>query len=219
MDRIKLSVVVPMGSYIGHPYWPEKDDLINIHKKSGFNRARTPNTKEKALKGYLDSIGMTMDDYQELKKLAERQWYRQDNVDQTSEIVIPRHQISGCLVQAINNSPSAVRGPYKADTVRVVLQISDFGTGKFEADEVFDRFVKLEQSNQRSRQTNEVIVDFDAGGFIHAERPFTNKDLKDLVRLLNYAFKNAGVGASRKMGYGRRSGEVSVEPVGSLDRG
>lgn len=199
LQRRTLLCVVRFESYIAHPYWPEKGDLIDIQKKSGMNRVRSDEKREKSLATYLESIGMTAERYAEIVELSERQWYRQNGaVD--SPIVIPRHQISAALVECCKSAPAAVRAKLHADSLRHHLRLSDFVTDKKAADGVFDRYVKLETSNQRSRQRNEFIRDFAATGTIDCE---PDAKLDQLQRFLEYAFREVGVGASRKMGYGR----------------
>ncbi len=68
------------------------------------------------------------------------------------------------------------------------------------ADGVFDRYVKLEKSNMRNRQRNEFIENFTATGTVSIP---SDVKVEDVRRLLEYAIEDIGVGASRKMGYGR----------------
>ena len=200
IDRTKIQVVLYLESYIAHPFWPEQSIKIDVEKKSGMNRCRTEATRTAALKGQLEKEGMSLSDYNSLIKASSRAWYRVDNDDEASEIVIPRHHIAGMLVQAVKTAPKSVRGAFNADSFRHVVRLPDFPTGKFETDEVFDRYVKLEMSNQRSRQVNDVITDVTASGVIEL-LPEAKED--DLERLIKYALEQTGIGAARKMGYGR----------------
>jgi hypothetical protein len=197
---MKLACTLYVESYIAHPYWPETDDVINIQKRSGMNRARTDDSRHKALKEHLKKEGVTLKDYDELLRKSRRPWYRVDNDDETSPIVIPRHQLAGALVQTVNTAPAAVRGKYRADSFRYHVQLSDFVTEKMDADRVYDRYVKLEGSNQRSRQKNALISDFEAAGTIVVA---DDTKVADLQRLIDYALTEIGVGAARKMGHGR----------------
>lgn len=198
-----VKVVLAVKSYIAHPYWAEREELVNIQKSSGLNRVRSDDRREKVLRDYIEKIGMSMADYEALQRLAAREWYRVDGED--SEIMIPRHQLSGTLVQATKTAPSGAR--FKQDELRSLVQISDFLTGKKEADSVFRRFVLPKDgkgnplSNQRALRCNEVIENFDAKGTVS----FDENDVKQkaVFELLRYAGKYIGVGASRKMGYGR----------------
>ncbi len=201
---VEVECVLFLESYIAHPFWPEQSSRIDIEKKSGMNRCKSDATRDKALKAYLDTLDMTLEDYHILKAKASRQWYRCDPDDLTSEIVIPRHHLSSCIVQTLNSAPSAIRGPYKSESVRHNIRMSDFGTGKTVCDGLFDRYVKLEGSNQRSKQVNEVVQNFEARGTLHVEMDLKkSKDhLKTLQNLFGFALKEVGVGASRKMGYG-----------------
>uniref|UniRef100_A0A6M3LCB3 Uncharacterized protein n=1 Tax=viral metagenome TaxID=1070528 RepID=A0A6M3LCB3_9ZZZZ len=202
-------VVVHMESYIANPYWPEVDALIELQKKSGMNFQRTDEKRAATLLAYLQQCGMTMDDYRALEAKSQRPWYRLDDEDQTSEIVMPRHQLSGALVQTCNVSPSSVIKTSWAENLRTILRLEPWRTGKVQADKVFARYVKGE-SNQRRYQESPEIDDFDAHGEIRFD-PDVIKPPK-VEALLKYALCNVGIGACRKMAYGR--GEfVSLTPV------
>jgi len=202
---VEVECVLFLESYIAHPFWPEQSQRIDIEKKSGMNRCKSDSTRDKALKAYLETLDLTLEDFHILKAKASRQWYRRDPDDPTSEIVIPRHHLSSCIVQTLNSAPSAIRGSYKSESVRHNIRMSDFRTGKVKCDEpLFDRYVKLEGSNQRSRQINEVIRNFKAQGTLHVEMNLQKSEnhLKLLENLFGFALKEVGIGASRKMGYG-----------------
>lgn len=186
------------NGYIAHPYWVERAEVIDIVKRSGTNRCRSEEKRQQTLRAYLEKEGLTMEDYQNLCELSERQWYRQDGT-KDGVIVIPRHQLSGCLTQACQSAPSGSK--YKPDQLRSLVSVSDFVTEKTKCDGVFKRFVKLETSNQRSAQSNEFIKDFEAEGTVTIDPEVTDAD--SIKVLLQYAGKHIGVGASRKMGYGR----------------
>lgn len=213
MERVELTVEFEMETYIAHPYWPETNDVIDIQKKSGMNRVKSDEKREKALKGYLDSIGLTLTDYERLIERSKRQWYRADNDDQKSLIVIPRHHVSACLVETSKTAPASVRGKYKPDSLRHHIQISNFDTDRSTKDGVFQRYVKLETSNQRSLQCNELIginpMTGEGKPFVAKGRFFVEPDtmkpqqLEALKRFVSHALQETGIGASRKMGCGR----------------
>lgn len=190
------------SSYIAEPYWPEREQVVSILKQSGYNRAQSQDRREAALLKYLDKIGMTIENFHSLEKMASRPWYTTED----GKILIPRHQISGCLVQACQSAPAGSRIPQ--DELRSILKIGDFVTKKTDADaKEWSRFIlptdgkgnKL--SNQRRLTVSRYIEDFDAEGIIE----FSTADIKTkaVVDLLKHAGKRIGCGASRKMGYGR----------------
>ena len=45
MPFVEHKVRVHLDTYIAHPYWPEREKLINIQKESGLSRARTAQTR------------------------------------------------------------------------------------------------------------------------------------------------------------------------------
>ncbi len=205
--RKTFKCVLEFQNYIAHPYWPERDRVISIDLKSGVNRLKNDDKKLAALKGQCEKEGITLDNYYALIETAKRQWYRADNNNQASKIVIPRHQLAGCLVETIGRTPKAIKGKYEKDSFRALVQLSDFTTDRTEADGVYGRFVKLEGSNKRDFQRNEFIgvhfkegLLFTARGSVEVE-PTAKVD--DLRRLFAYAVEEIGVGAARKMGFGR----------------
>jgi hypothetical protein len=200
---VNISVTLTMTSYIGHPYWPERDLCIDIEKKSGVNRQKSEDKRRAALEAECKSRGMTYDDYLAAKEKAAEPWYRNGS----RKIIIPRHQMAGALVQAIGSVPAKVRGKFTKDNFRALVQIGDFETDREESDGTFSRFVKLDASNQRSHQTNDYIgVYLDQGTPVTAVGQITIVDEKsiDTVHgLFEKAITDIGVGAARKMGFGR----------------
>ena len=61
--------------------------------------------------------------------------------------------------------------------------------------------MKLEESNQRSWQTNPYIVDFQATGEMFCDTTMLKTD--DLRRMIDWGGKVVGIGAARSQGYGR----------------
>jgi hypothetical protein len=198
--------------YIGHPFWPERERLINVQKESGMNRARSEANRAKSLQDYLRVHGMDLDDYSDLERLANRQFYtRADSHgaldgNDPDEIVIPAHQFYGCLAQAADLATSSVRLA-RPEQLRTVLQVTDLGTGKTQPDGTWERFVVVtagagnKLSNQRALRQNTYIEQFDATGRLHfSEDVVAPQRVEDFLR---YAGREIGVGASRKLGWGR----------------
>lgn len=203
-----ISVQLKMTNYIAHPFWPETNACIEIEKKSGVNRQKSEEKRIQALKAECDKQGVTYERYLEMKQLSKRPFYRSED----SRIYLPMHQISGALVQTIGGAPKALRGPFTKDNFRALVQIGHFQTEVTEATGIFSRFVKLENTNQRSWQENPYI-----GQYLDKGEPFlaegdiciVNGDdkLEQTVKsLFVHTFKEIGLGASRKMGFGR--GEI-----------
>jgi hypothetical protein len=172
------------------------------------NRQKSDDKRLAALQAECDRQGVTYRRYLEMKALSKRQFYQRD----AGLIYIPRHQVAGALVQCIGGSPKALRGNFTKDNFRALVQIGDLETDRKEKSGVFGRFVKLEGSNQRSWQENEYI-----GQYLDAGEPFSargvlsipngdDKTEQTVKSLFVATVKNIGVGAARKMGFGR--GEV-----------
>ena len=199
--RIKLTAHFEKG-LVGDPYWPEQEKVINILKESGAKRVRSREKAEKALSDYLQQQGMKMDDFRKLERLAARPFY---TLDGTAEIVISEHQLYGMLAQACQLATSAVRLT-RAEQVRTLLTMTDWRTGKVEADGVWSRFVVVtgaqgKLSNQRALRENAYIADFDATGEIAFSEEIL--DAEKVKRFLVFCGRDVGVGASRKLGWGR----------------
>jgi hypothetical protein len=197
-----IAITLEMVNYIAHPFWPARNVCIEIEKKSGVNRQRSDDKRQAALKAECEKQGYTYEQYLEFRKQAADQWYRANG-----KIIIPRHQLSGAFVQTVGCSPKALRGPFDRDNFRALVQIGDFVTDRTQADGVFSRFVKLEGSNQRSFQENEYI-----GSYLDKGKPFTatgtigtpdGKQANILRMLLERAVGVIGIGAARKMEFGR----------------
>lgn len=199
MIAIDVTLHFPKG-YIAHPYWPEREKLINIQKESGVNRVRSEERRDKALKSYLAARGLTLEDYLRLEELANRPFY----TDESGEIVIPSRQLYGMLAQGAAVAPSSIR-PFRTDQVRTVVDLSDFRTGRTKPDGVFERFVLVKSgtgqtlSNQRALRSDPYIADVTATGILRLAPEFAQK----VRTFLEWCGTEIGVGAARKMGWGR----------------
>lgn len=201
-------VTITLAKYIAHPYWPEQERLINIRKQSGVDRARSEDKREKSLNAFLKKIAMTTDQFKELERKANQPWYRINRDDENSPITLPRHQIEGMLVHAASEAPAGMRVP--VDNLRSLIRPSDFVTDRKKEDGKFERFVQPKDgkgnplSNQRRFTVNPYIANFTATGTITFEE--TVVKAATVKELLAFALSAIGVGACRKMDYGR--GEV-----------
>jgi len=198
-----VKVTLAMHSYIAHPFWPSRNLCIEIEKKSGVNRQKSEDKRVAALKAECGKHGITYERYLELRVEAAEQWYR----NAAGKIIIPRHQFAGALVQTIAGAPKVLRGPFDKDNFRAFCQLGDFVTDREKADGTFSRFVKLEGSNQRSFQENDYI-----GQYLDKGEPFTAEGYvtfpearmeEPIKALFAKSVESTGVGAARKMGFGR----------------
>jgi len=194
-------VTLHVKKYIAHPYWPEREQLVNIAKLSGSASKRTPEKREAALRLYLEKIGMSRAQYQELEARANRPFY----TNSQGNIIIPSQQITSCLVQSAASAPTGSRIP--TANLRSLVQVSDLCTEKTVADDKYERYVMPKDgagkplSNQRSLRQNEFIEDFHATGTVDID--LDGCKVETVRDLFVYAGKYIGCGASRKMGYGR----------------
>jgi hypothetical protein len=184
--------------YIAHPYWPEQYKLIQIIKVSGMSRTRNEANRRRALQSHLEGIGMSLDEFEQLKIDASRPFHTNGK----GHIIIPADKILSALVNGCNVASAALRVP----NLRNALRSSDFHTDRKEPDGVWERFAVVtgaqgKLSNERALRSNAYICDFDAKGTIEYDPQMVEP--KAIVALLDYTGRSVGIGASRKMGWGR----------------
>lgn len=205
--------------YIAHPYWPELEKLINIQKESGTKRARSEANRTKALSDYLHRIGLTNEQYVALEQQALRPFYTAADVERTSfgryklnghgadEIVIPPSHVYGCLAQASDMARSSIRIASRDQLRSLITVDAPIYTGKTEPDGVWERFAVVtagtgaKLSNQRALRRNPYISQFE--GELTLSFDAHHVDPAKVRDFLAYAGREVGIGASRRMGWGR----------------
>lgn len=191
-----------LRGYIADPYWPERERLINVQKSSGLNRAKSDAARRKALEEYLRSTGMSVGDYEKLSTLASRPFY----TDADGCIVIPELHVMSFLVATIDQARAAMR-PCDPDQVRSRFVVSQWTTGKRQSDGVWSRFAVVaagggqKLSNQRGLRESKYIDNFTATGTIELDENFIKPAI--LEQAIRWGGQFVGIGASRKMGWGR----------------
>jgi hypothetical protein len=197
----EFKVSVHLESYIANPYWPERERLINITKESGVSRARTAETRRKALDGYLSAAGLTRADYEELERAASRPFHVDEGM-----IVVPDLHVMSMIVACCDEIGSRGR-PCTPDLARTLIRPSSWRTGKSEPDGIWERFAVVSSgtgaklSNQRALRTDSYIKDADACGVIEVDESMIRPDV--LLKALSWAGTYVGIGSARKMGWGR----------------
>jgi hypothetical protein len=200
MLTFEMSLYFAKG-YIGDPYWPEREQVINVQKQSGMNRARSTANRRKALEEHLQAIGMSLADYEALERKAKEPFYRNG-----SEIIIPELHVTSFLVATCDEARAATR-PCEPNQVRSWFIVTPWRTGKAGADGVWSRFAVVaggsgqKLSNQRGLRESQYIADFTAIGYITFDPDFV--DSAALRRAIEWGGAFVGIGASRKMGWGR----------------
>lgn len=196
---MKITLQFAKPGYICDPYRPELFRLIEIQKQSGMMRARSEKKKRECLESYLHTAGMNLPEYEKLEKAAKEPFWK----DEQGEIFIPASSILACLVNASDEAPSRLR----IQNIRVALSVTDFKTGKKKPDGVWERFAVVKSgagkqlSNQRGLRTNAFIEHFTAVGEINHDPEMVKPQA--IIELLSFAGRTVGIGASRKMGFGR----------------
>lgn len=204
---MKVVLQFKTPGYICDPFRVEMFKLIEIKKQSGLLRARSEKKRRECLEQYLRSAGLTLAQYEKLEAEALEPFYK----DAAGFIYIPAGSIFSCLVNANSEASSRLR----IDNLRVALRIDDFRTDKKKPDGVWERFAVVKSgagktlSNQRGLRSNAFLRDFTAAGTIDFDPEMVKPAA--VVDLLTFAGRSVGIGASRKMGYGRFEVAVSEE--------
>lgn len=209
-----IRVRVHLKSYIAHPYWPEMERLINIQKESGMNRARSSANRRKALEEHLKSEGMSLADYELLEQAANRPFH----VNEAGHIFIPKTSVDAMLVATCDTIRAAGR-PCPPNMVRTVLRASQWTTDatpgqarQWERYAVVSSGTGAKLSNQRGLRRNQYVgaepaAEVEATAKVTATGTLTpNVEMVKpdvLRRAMEYAGEWVGIGASRKMGWGR----------------
>ena len=213
---MRINLTIDLHSYIGHPYWPQMSVLVNIQKESGMNRARSTANRRKALEEWLRAEGMSLADYEALEEAAARPFYT--TPDDPALVLVPRRHTESMLVATCDSARSAMR-PCPADMVRTVLRPSAWQTDIKVSDALmWERYAVVTSgtgaklSNQRGLRRN-LYVGGKPPGDLPATEPVTATGWLDinpemvrpevLHKALSWAGEWVGIGASRKMGWGR----------------
>jgi len=197
MVQLEIEMQFGKRGYIAQPFWPEMKTVISIQKSSGYNRVKSDKRRKAVLMTELERRGLTEQQYEELVEKSKRPFYTAPD----GEIVIPPEKIYAFInntAQMAKNVPSPERGQ-----IFVVLDIHGEGvyTGKTAPDGVFSRFVKLEESNERTLSESPYIHNFT--GRMKASLDDAMYSPKDLKSLLEYGGRMVGIGAARPQGFGR----------------
>jgi hypothetical protein len=200
--KAEFKVRAHLENYIAAPYWPEVEKLINIKKESGVSRARTAETRRKALDSYLKAAGMTREQYEELERLAARPFH----LDGQGRIIVPQLHVMSMIVACCDRIIARDR-PCAADMARTVISATPWTTGKTQPDGTWERFAVVSSgtgaklSNQRALRADAYIADADAEGVIAADTSVVRPEI--LFKALAWAGTYVGIGSARKMGWGR----------------
>jgi hypothetical protein len=210
-----MQLTINLRSYIADPYWPERERLINIQKESGMNRARSSANRRKALEEHLRANDMTLADYERLEVLASRPFHTDDD----GRIVIPSRQVTAMIVATCDEARAAFR-PCPPEQVRYAIRASSWTTDVTPDDAlVWERYAMVTAgtgarlSNQRALRRNAYIGAEPPDETLAATKPVTARGTVEvdpemvkpdvLLNALTWAGQRIGIGACRKMGWGR----------------
>jgi hypothetical protein len=207
MTKVKIALQFDEPGFIGLPYWPERNTLIDVlkdvHPKLGDAK------KAAALLAALEKRGLTMEDHARLELRAARPFYTENDSDAgDGEIVIPQRTIQSFLNNASQSAPKAVPRIENKGLTFIGVKVGDGNGGKFlrtaktKKDAVkFGRFVMPEDGNQRRWTEQDAIADFQAAGVLDIDEEIIQPD--QLKTLITWGGKFIGLGSARPQGYGR----------------
>jgi hypothetical protein len=201
MKRINIALSFTDSGYIGKPFWPETNTLIDIskdvHPKLGEAK------KAAALLAACEKRNISVDQYKAMVAKSEHPFYTIGDV-RAAEIVVPQRVIQSFLNMASMEVPRAI--PKIAEKGLTFIGVKVEGgylrTGKHERDaKAFARFVKNQESNQRRFESELYIEQFEATGILLVDEEVIKSE--DLRKLMEYGGKMYGIGSARPQGYGR----------------
>jgi hypothetical protein len=197
MNRVTIALQFASPGYIGQPYWPARNTLININKE--VHPKLSDAKKQSAILASCEKRGISPDEYQNLIYQAGRPFYTNGN----GQIVIPERVFQSFINNASMAAPKAVPRVMSKGLTFIGIKIADghLRTGKKQQDGSFNRFVKLEESNQRSWSESPFIENFAAEGILLVDPEVIKPD--DLRKLLEWGGKWIGIGSARPQGFGR----------------
>lgn len=212
--KIEVGLRFSDSGYIGKPYWPETNVLIDIskdvHPKLGEAK------KQAALLAACEKRGIPPSEYQRIEAKSKHPFYTIGEI-RDAEIIIPQRVIQSFINHASMAAPRAIPRIAEKGLTFIGVKLKDgyLRTGKTEKDaKLFERFVKNEESNQRMFTSDPYIIDFTATGVILLDEEIIRET--DLLKLLEYGGRMYGIGTARPQGFGRFS--VAVwEPLGQPD--
>jgi hypothetical protein len=201
MKRINIALSFTDSGYIGRPFWPEVNTLIDIskdvHPKLGEAK------KAAALLAACEKRNISTDQYKKMVEKSLHPFYTIGDV-RSAEIIIPQRVIQSLLNHGSMEAPRAIpRIAEKGLTfIGVRVEGGYLRTGKHERDaKKFERFVKNQESNQRRFESELYIDQFEATGILTVDEDVIK--VEDLRKLMEYSGKLYGIGSSRPQGYGR----------------
>lgn len=95
--------------------------------------------RKQLIESYCTDQGIPLTDVSKARdKIENEHWYR----DHDGYIIIPRHQLSGCMVQTLKTHP--LKKELQPSQVRSFIQLSDLAIEpkKKKCDAVFERYIK-----------------------------------------------------------------------------
>jgi hypothetical protein len=192
------TLTLEVKRYIAHPYWPEVHWLFSLDKAALIHPKHSAAKKDQILQAHCKNEGIAWQDVLDARtKIATEQWYK----DTDGNIIVPRHHLVCSWIQSLRNHP--MKKQIKVEQFRTFCNCTDgiVTPAKKVCDGKFRRYCSSEESNLRRLQEHEEIRDFQ----VTTEVTFMANILttKELTNLIKFAGVYFGMGAARKMDYGR----------------
>ena len=204
---VRIDAALKVDKYIGQPYWPERNLLIEIgksvHPKLGDAK------KQQARTAVLQKMDKSIEDYDRAVIRAARPFYTIDDTNPDlgdGEIIIPSRHFLAFLNHASMEAPRVIPKINNKGMTFIGIKffgpVEGFTTGLTVADaKLFSRFVKMAESNQRSFAETPYISGFVAQATLSVDTEVLKSN--DLLKLVEWGGKWIGIGSARPQGYGR----------------
>lgn len=199
-DQIAVALRFRESGYIAKPFWPERNDLINILKD--VHPKLSEAKKQQAINAACEKRGISPEEFLRIKEKAEQPFYTLNG--RSGEIILPERIFKSFLNHVSQVAPKAIPRISEKGLTFIGVRVKDsyLVTGKTEADALrFDRFVKLEESNQRAFSSDLYITDFAASGVLLVDPEVI--EWTALRKLVEYGGRMVGIGGARPQGFGR----------------
>ena len=214
MKELKLKI--HLEKYCAAPYTDALQEKIDLEQKAGISwRTKNPEKYKATMEAYLPTQKWTWAEFLQLVSDANIHWY----TTKDGYIVVPEVNAQAFIGNLMCDSKawvvpkilrqSVIKGKLGSANCRAKIVMSQLVSDKKITDEIeYTRFIKPVDKNQKRQQVNWYVEDVTLTGSVRFH-PSVEQDR--LLDLLAFGVQEVGIGACRKLGWGRGS---IVEPTG-----
>jgi hypothetical protein len=197
MINVNVKISFDDSGYIGLPFWPERNELINIQKE--VHPKLQGAKREAAINAALDKRGFNQSDYARLQTLAARPFHTVNG-----QIAIPARSFISFINHASMEAPKAIPKIQNKGLTFIAVKVRNgylIGDKTDEDAKVFGRFVANKESNQRRWDESKYVDQITFSGSLQVDEEIIKPE--NLKKLIEWGGKMVGIGSSRPQGFGR----------------